>query len=371
MKAIGGYAAELAASNDDRELTDWAAHFLQGDQVVEACRQRLALLEDWQLRVGRSSDFNAAMLSSAQIIAGTCVGIAGVKGMEDVAYDLCIIDEASKATATEILIPMARSRRWIVVGDPKQLPPFFDELGDDLLDAFEEREVKETLLDRLLDNQEGLPNSCREQLSNQYRMVKPIGDLVSHCFYDNTLKSPIKSHGLKLDLAFPKPVTWYTTHELTDAREKREGNTFSNRAEVAAIRDLLVKLQFVAKAQKRGISVAIISGYTAQVHLLKEKISQGIAEWPDLDVTCNSVDAFQGRQADVCIYTVVRSNQKNKLGFLREPPRLNVALSRGKSALIIVGDQLFCRSATGKNPFRNVLEYIDSNEETCATVVVS
>ena len=75
---------------------------------MEACRDRLALLEDWLLRVGRSSDFNAALLSSARVIAGTCVGVAGVKGMEEVAYDLCIVDEASKDTPTEILIPMVR-----------------------------------------------------------------------------------------------------------------------------------------------------------------------------------------------------------------------------------------------------------------------
>lgn len=371
MDAMGGYAAELATTKEERDLSDWADHFLQGDETVDACRNRLALLEDWQLRVGRSSDFNAAMLSSAQIIAGTCVGIAGVRGMEDVAYDLCVIDEASKATATEILIPMARSRRWIIVGDPKQLPPFFDELGEDLLDAFEEDEIKETMLDRLLEPIIGLPDGCRDKLRNQYRMVEPIGNLVSNCFYNGQIESPVKSHGLKLDLAFPKPVTWYSTHALSNAAEKREGMTYFNLAEVAVVRDLLVKLQFFAKAQKRRFSVAVISGYTAQVQLMKEKISQGIAEWPDLEVTCNSVDAFQGRQADVCIYSIVRSNPQRKLGFLREPPRLNVALSRGKSALVIVGDQMFCRSAKGKNPFLKLLDYIDSNEETCTTVVVS
>lgn len=370
MVEMGGYAAELANAKDQEELADWAGHLLNGDEIVEACHQRLALLEDWQLRVGRSSDFNAAMLSSAQIIAGTCVGVAGVKGMEEVAYDLCIIDEASKATATEILIPMSRSRRWIVVGDPKQLPPFFDELGDDLLNSFEEREVKETMLDQLLHAEDGVPEGCRAKLRNQYRMIEPIGDLVSDCFYDGILRSPIKSHGLKLELALPKPVTWFSTHELTNARETKQGHTFLNRAEISVVRDLLVKLQFVAKAQKRKISVAVISGYTAQVQLLNEQISQGIAEWPDLDVICNSVDAFQGRQADVCIYTVVRSNPQNELGFLREPPRLNVALSRGKSALAIVGDQLFCRSARGQNPFQKVLDHIDGHDETCASVIV-
>ncbi len=371
MSEMGGYAAELAKSNDEAELSDWSKHFLAGDEIVDACRRRLALLEDWQIRVGRSSDFNAAMLSSAQIIAGTCVGIAGVKGMEDVAYDLCIVDEASKATATEILIPMSRSRRFIVVGDPKQLPPFFDELGEELLDSFEEREVRETMLDRLLDIEGGLPKGCRAQLKNQYRMIEPIGDLVSNCFYDGALNSPVKSHGLRLDLALPKPVTWFSTHELAHARETKVGHTFLNRAEISAVRDLLVNLQFVAKNEKRKMSVAVISGYTAQVELLNEQISQGIAEWPDLDVICNSVDAFQGRQADVCIYTVVRSNPQNELGFLREPPRLNVALSRGKSALAIVGDQLFCRSVRGKNPFQKVLDHIDGHDDTCTTVTLS
>jgi hypothetical protein len=129
MAQMGGYASDLSTSTDRSELTDWAAHFLNADDLVEACRERMALLEEWQLRVGRSADFNAAMLSAAQVIAGTCVGVAGVRGMEEVAYDLCIIDEASKATATEMLIPMSRSRKWIVVGDPKQLPPFYEELG--------------------------------------------------------------------------------------------------------------------------------------------------------------------------------------------------------------------------------------------------
>jgi superfamily I DNA and/or RNA helicase len=66
------------------------------------------------------------MLTSAQVVAGTCIGMAGVRGMENVVYDLCIVDEASKATATEILVPMSRSRKWILVGDPAQLPPFFE-----------------------------------------------------------------------------------------------------------------------------------------------------------------------------------------------------------------------------------------------------
>lgn len=370
MRQMGGYAAELADSNDHAELTDWALHFLSGDSKIEACRARLTMLEDWQLRVGRSSDFNAAVLSSAQVIAGTCVGVAGVKGMEEVAYDLCIIDEASKATPTEALVPMVRSRKWILVGDPKQLPPFFEDLGDDLLEKFDDREIKATLLDRFLDEHDGLPRGNRAELRNQYRMIKPIGDLISHCFYDRRLSSPLTTHGLKLANAFSAPVTWLSTHGQADRGEQKIGQTYNNAGEVRVIRQLLQRLQFVAKAQKQKITVAVIAGYTAQVQLLRDMESQGIAEWPDLLVQCNSVDAFQGRQADVCIYSVVRSNSKGILGFLREPPRLNVALSRGKSGLVIVGDQMFCRSATGRNPFRPVIEYIEQHPNDCAMETV-
>ncbi|TBG15994.1 AAA domain-containing protein [Rhizobium leguminosarum] len=373
LEQMGEYPKALAHSVDKQELADWAVHFLNPGPLVDVCRKRLSLLEDWQLRVGRSSDFNAAMLSTAQIIAGTCVGIASVQGMQDVAYDLCIIDEASKATPTEILIPMSRSKKWIVVGDPNQLPPFFEDLGESLLANFETAEVKATLLDRFLDAERGLPKGSRAKLHNQYRMIKPIGDLVSECFYDKALNSPIVSHvnGAKLGSAFPMPVTWYSTHNLPNKREKSEGETYSNQAEINAIRLILQRLQFLAKAQKKRIKVAVIAGYTGQVAALREMNSQGLAEWADLDVTCNSVDAFQGRQAEVCIYSVVRSNAKNKLGFLKEKPRLNVALSRGQSALVIVGDQLFCRSAEGVNPFRKVIDYIDANEATCATETLS
>ncbi len=267
--------------------------------------------------------------------------------------------------------------RWSAVGngywfgDPKQLPPFFEDLGDDLLAQFDDREIKATLLDRFLDEHDGLPPGNRAELRNQYRMIKPIGDLVSECFYRGRLSSPVTSHGLKLANAFPAPVTWLSTHAQADRGEQRVGQTFNNPGEVRAIRKLLQRLQFVAKAQKQKISVAVIAGYTAQVQLLREMESQGVAEWPDLMVQCNSVDAFQGRQADVCIYSVVRSNTKGELGFLREPPRLNVALSRGKSGLVIVGDQMFCRSATGRNPFRSVIDYIEQHPDDCSVESVA
>jgi superfamily I DNA and/or RNA helicase len=84
----------------------------------------LRLAEEWQLRFGSSREFYAAMIAdSSVVVAGTCLGFARVPGMLAAEFDVCIVDEASKATATELLVPLSRARRWILVGDPKQLPP--------------------------------------------------------------------------------------------------------------------------------------------------------------------------------------------------------------------------------------------------------
>jgi superfamily I DNA and/or RNA helicase len=111
--------------------------------------------------------------------------------------------------------------------------------------------------------------------------------------------------------------------------------------------------------------VALIAGYVSQVKALQDVIRDQLHEWSGLSIKCSTVDAFQGSEAEVCIYSVTRSNKNGRLGFLREKPRLNVALSRGRSALIIVGDDVFCRGIVGENPFRKVLDFIESNPSSC------
>jgi superfamily I DNA and/or RNA helicase len=302
------------------------------------------------------------MLASAQVVAGTCIGLAGVRGIDQVTFDLCIVDEASKATATEILVPMSRGRKWIIVGDPAQLPPFFEDDSITQLEDFDEQEVRNTLLDRFL---EGLPEHSKAVLTRQHRMVKGIGDLVSQVFYKGVLESPKTKADVTLTGAFPKPVTWLSTTELPDRRETRRGQSYSNDIECRLVRDVLGKIDFVASRRKKVYDVAVIAGYVAQVKALQDVIRDGQHEWSGIKVTCSTVDAFQGCEAEVCIYSVTRSNPENRLGFLRERERLNVALSRGRSALVIVGDDEFCRAAEGQNPFGKVLDHMEANPEHC------
>ncbi|QCL77270.1 MULTISPECIES: serine/threonine-protein kinase [Agrobacterium] len=357
---------DIAGIRDPEELREWQDLYLQGSPAIEACKDRLKLLEGWLLKVGKTGDFNAAVVNDARVIAGTCVGVAGVRGIEDVQFDLCIVDEASKATATEILIPMSKSKKWIVVGDPEQLPPFFEDFGDELLEQFDEEEdIRPTILDRFLKGVAALPAASRAEMRVQHRMVAPIGELVSHCFYDGKLKSPIESHGLDLSGKLPAPVTWYTTSAEKRREEQRHASTFDNALEAQWIKRILDDLQATTEQNCTQITVAVIAGYSRQVGRLNLMTRKYAGDWPNLSIVCNTVDAFQGKQADVCIYSVVRSNLRKQFGFLREKPRLNVALSRAKSALIIVGDHLFCQTAKAPNPFRKVIEWVEAHPGEC------
>jgi superfamily I DNA and/or RNA helicase len=121
-------------------------------------------------------------------------------------------------------------------------------------------------------------------------------------------------------------------------------------------------------AEKRDSrwKVLVITGYSDQKNALLRTLASSIPKLTSLNVECNTIDAVQGREADVAIYSVTRSNSAGNLGFLRELRRLNVALSRGRQYLVLVGDHLFARTANGENPFRRVVEYIEQHPSDCA-----
>ena len=281
-------------------------------------------------------------------------------------FDVCIVDEASKATATELLVPLSRAKRWILVGDPRQLPPFVEDLLDDpesLSDQELDREsFQTTLLDRFI---LALPKVNVAALTTQHRMTRAIGDLISTCFYDGTLKSVRDEKESLLAAALPAPVTWYTTAKLPGHNEVQQNGAIKNVAEARFIGQWLKRLNFVAKSAGKRLRVAIISGYSGQCAELERMLARIEKEIPALSFECNTVDAFQGREADICVYSVARCNDRGVIGFLRDARRMNVALSRGRSGLVIVGDHVFCRGATQPNPLRAVLDYIDGHPGDC------
>jgi serine/threonine protein kinase/DNA polymerase III delta prime subunit len=353
------------------DLRGWAEAYSDSTSSGAQLKALMEAHADWEARFGRSREFQAAVIASSQVVAGTCLGVMSVPGRNEIIYDLCIVDEASIATPTEALVPMSRSRRTVLVGDSRQLSPFQDpELRDKgLLERFGLRpeDQKATLFNHL---RETLPSELHKTLTTQHRMLPAIGDLVSECFYDAALKSVERKADAQLVGALPKPVTWYSTSKRANKASRKIGTSYVNDLEVEFIVTLLGRVDFTlqkGKAKGRQISVAVLTGYGEQRAKLQMAIQTKRHAWTSYsDIYVNVVDAFQGREADMVLFSVTRSEVQG-LGFLRELERINVALSRGKELLAIVGDHYYCQTVAGAvNPLKEVIDYIRRHPDACA-----
>ncbi len=353
------------------ELRGWADAYAPNTEDGKQLRKLLVAHADWEARFGRSQEFRAALIASSQVVAGTCLGVMGIPGRNEIVYDLCIVDEASIATPTEVLVPMSRARRTVLVGDRKQLSPFQDPAlqASGLLERFQLKpeDQKATLFNLLSD---GLPSDLRKTLATQHRMLPAIGNLISACFYKKELESIERPPLTHLQGVLPRPVTWFSTSRRQNRASSPAGTTHWNDLEVQLVVRMLAKTDFVmkhGKAKGKKISVAVLTGYGEQKKRLRSAIDTKQHEWVSFsDIYVNVIDAFQGREADMVIFSVTRSDSRG-LGFLKEMERINVALSRGKELLAIVGDHQFCQEADERtNPLKDVLDYIKGNPQTCA-----
>ncbi len=343
----------------DAELRSWLSLLEQQNPAWIAFRRELEVQVSWLDLLGALKRIEGLVLRAASVVAGTCVGLSGSDAFGSSKFDLCIIDEASKATATEAMIPMVRASRCLLVGDPQQLPPF--DYGSVDLDGYSDKEMKETLLDYLLAR---LPEGCVFELTHQHRMCKGVGDLIGDVFYSGKLVNtrPDSERFPWIKLLYPKPVVWVDTK---GHYQRRLGRTYVNNGEQNAILELLSNLNRAAEKTGGQAAVAVIAGYAGQALALDARIQRGL--FPQLSIEVATVDSFQGKEADVGIYSVTLNNSTDYLGFLRSAKRLNVALSRSRDLLLIVGDQEFCYQASGVNPFTRIIDYIEANGGTCET----
>ena len=169
-----------------------ASGALLGSNKVPTLLMTLVKLQgEWLQRVASDRKLVSTFLATSNVLAGTCIGFLGHPAVRDLEFDLCILDEASKATATEAFVPLSRASQWVMVGDTRQLPPMDEEIlrKPDLMARYDldEEFVRTTLFDRLV---QATKPPIRHLLTEQYRMIRPIGDMISTVFYDGELRSP-------------------------------------------------------------------------------------------------------------------------------------------------------------------------------------
>jgi ATP-dependent RNA/DNA helicase IGHMBP2 len=332
-----------------------------------------------------------ARLQAARVVAGTCFAVSANPAVRARSFSVALLEEAGKATPPEALMLMLRSRKSILIGDSRQLPPHvWGVLSDALrnpstitssdpelaekatrlaaaargLGASAEdrvRSAEETLFEHFATHLHGSEHETT--LSTQYRMVPAIGELVSDVFYGGGLR-----HGRPADLSDRDPrvssFAGAAQVRLLDIpgrqRRERPGSKSNLRdGEIDCIRDQLAGLQQHAaqigppRRRPGPLGVAVITPYAAQARRLQARLE--LERYPDLHVRIGIVDRFQGDEDCVVIVSFVNTTYA---GFLKVPNRVNVALSRAKDLLIITTDLRAAETGRIGEPLKNVAGFI-------------
>ncbi len=290
------------------------------------------------------------LLSHSQVIACTLTG-AAMPLLGRKRFHTVFIDEAGQALLPACWIPILRADRVIMAGDHRQLPPTVKSREAD------QQGLGITLFEKLMDRPE-----LSVMLNEQYRMHEQIMRFSSQQFYQDQLQANFLVCDHLLGPDFP-PVEFVDTAGC-GFREFREPKTLSTgNAEEAQL--LLRHLAMLfGKIEREApqllelpFSVGVISPYKAQIRTLTEQLKNSPMLSSFIDyIGINTVDGFQGQERDVIYISLVRSNERGDIGFLKDIRRMNVALTRARKKLVVVGD-----SATlGKHAFYQAfLDYID------------
>ena len=354
----GGAASNSEETSGDSSVAD-----------LDRIKQSLEIIGEWTDLVGLTPDFMKLIVEQSNVVGATCIYSGGSR-MPEANFDWAIIDEAGRATVPETLVPVVKAERIILVGDERQLPPTVDDIMDmESAHEMDGNELDKSLFQSLIEETE--PQHLAS-LSTQYRMHPAIGNLISTVFYDGRIEQGTTAGSHQDYEWMPKPVTWLSTSAKPDHGEIARRQSFANRVEADLINKKLEELEDSCWQSELQPSVGIISGYSAQVELLHRIVDpSNDVKWRRLKIEIATVDSFQGRECDVVIYSTVRSNRERRIGFLKDRRRINVALSRARDSLVIVGDDFMMRNATigsEENPFAAVLGHIRNNPDDCAVV---
>ena len=312
---------------------------------------------------------NSELLGEARVIACTLVGSAH-RLLEGMKFGTLFIDEAAQALEAACWIPMRRASRVILAGDHCQLPPTVKSI------AALRAGLGKTLMERIAENKPEVVTL----LKIQYRMNEEIMRFSSDWFYHGEVESApqIKYRSILED---DSPITWIDTSNEENqvtiegddvaSGEKRDdinfheqfvGESFGRINKAEADLTLLTLAEYLTQVGKRrvleeSIDVGIISPYRAQVQYLKRLLKKYEFFKPYRRlISVNTVDGFQGQERDVILISLVRSNDEGQIGFLKDLRRMNVAMTRARMKLIILGD----KNTMTKHPFYQKLwEYVE------------
>ncbi len=343
-------------------------------KAIRELRSQRKRTDNWHQKMDRLKSrateleirINAELFGEARVIACTLVGSAN-RLLDGMKFGTLFIDEAAQALEAACWIPIRRAGRVIFAGDHCQLPP--------TVKCYEALKggLGRTLMERIAEQKPEVVTLLRIQ----YRMHEDIMRFSSDWFYHNQMiAAPEVKHRSILDLDLP--MTWIDTSEYSEKSDDADhsekpsfheefvGESFGrvNKAE-AELTLLSLQAYFELIGKERILSerldVGIISPYRAQVQYLRQLIRK--KEWIKpfrMRISVNTVDGFQGQERDIIVISLVRSNEEGQIGFLRDLRRMNVAITRARMKVIILGN----RNTLTHHPFyRKLWDYMKSLKE--------
>ncbi|MCG3471633.1 AAA domain-containing protein [Xenorhabdus bovienii] len=347
---------------------------INNPQRIRRMHEVLKVSHHWYQRlVTDESGYAAFAARTRQLVVGTLVGIgSGAYQLDKNTFDLVLIDEAGRATFSELAIAMQSAKRVLLVGDHKQLAPSYEkahirEVCRSL--GISEEEATRTDFERAFNLNSG------HMLSMQYRMAPAIGEIISNCFYEGNLgtgRNEAPEWMQQLPAPWNKTVSWIDTSE-NSLLETVVDKGIANKAEVDLLCNLLQTLIEYPGAldelkawDKTDATppIGIITGYRKQVELLQKRIESASWASPIRSlIKIDTIDSYQGSENRIILISLVRHNTENKAGFMTDNARVNVALSRAKERLIVVGAGSMWRNVNVNAPLSRVYSFIHCKQE--------
>lgn len=360
----GKISSEISDMSYEKKYEDYLSRIrkLANDSKDTVIRE---LSKKWLNKIetnyGYNPDIGELIIRNHKIIGATCVGLTQKHiGIDKLVFDLVIIDEAGKALAPEIVIPMLQAKKAVIIGDHKQLPAVINPAlyDEEKIELDERQYCKKEIFDVSYFQKlfESCPDENKSSLDTQYRMPAVIGTMISKLFYNGKLRNGIGTET-------KKPIYSKCNLSLIDMSNEKEyiesadkGSSPVNHYEARYVLHLLKKI----KEKKDNIKIAVITPYKGQkAYIRRLLINNGFDKYKENNIFIDTVDSFQGDEADIVIYCTTRSQKQTK--FLSDRRRINVAVSRARNEFIMIASTSYLSGYPNKEPIRQVLEYIREN----------
>ncbi len=318
-------------------------------------------MQKWIDRLRNPSDTDLEAISKKYLENVNVVGITCMKAAKRSfsqkfsKFDLVIIDEVSQSTPPALLIPALKGKKVVMIGDYRQLPPILDEENlDELAEELSVPREKVQFLENSWFKQQfeaatSVQKGITQKLNIQYRMHPQIMEAINQFYNEGDgglscgLTDPDKQRAHHLEgelIQKDQHIIWVKIPWERRYQENKIGTSYENNKEVAIIEKLCEQMNKawaakVANGEPKK-EIGIITFYGPQLRLIDKRISR-TNRFPNLDIRTGTVDRFQGMEKSVVIVSMVRNNDRRIVGFAKTPERVNVAFSRAKELLVIVG----------------------------------